>query len=498
MLWSLIRIVIFIALVAAAAFGAGFLIDTGGEVRLSFAGREYTFAPIVALIGLIVLLAVIWAVLQVAGLLMATFRFFNGDETAISRFFTRNRERKGYEALADGLVALAAGEGRLAQIKAARAERFLEKPELTNIVAAQAAELTGDTKKAVTYYKGLLADDRTRFVGVQGLLKQKLAQGDTDTALKLAEKAFALKPQHGATLETLFQLQTDKGEWNGARKTVEAKVRANTLPRDVGRRREAVLALADAQAALETGQVTEARQAALHANGLSPDLIPAAQLAAEMQTLEGNKRAATKIIKKAWAQAPHPDLATAFADIEPGESPATRAKRFAPLIRQNPDHPESKLLQAELLLGAEDFPAARRALGNLVETAPTARGLAIMAAIEKGEGAPDHVIRAWLAKALDAPRGPMWVCERCGKVHTEWMAVCDNCGGFDTLTWRQPQETPADPTARTLMPGMASLIDAPVENVEETAPAAEEIAEDAASKPPPSEPKAAPVEAKPA
>jgi HemY protein len=40
-------------------------------------------------------------------------RFLNGDETAISRYFNRRAERKGFEALAEGMMALAAGEGRL-------------------------------------------------------------------------------------------------------------------------------------------------------------------------------------------------------------------------------------------------------------------------------------------------------------------------------------------------------------------------------------------------
>ena len=34
-----------------------------------------------------------------------------------------------------------------------------------------------------------------------------------------------------------------------------------------------------------------------------------------------------------------------------------------------------------------------------------------MAAIEKGEGAEEKTIRAWLNKALTASRGPQWVCE---------------------------------------------------------------------------------------
>src|SRR5690606_35309 len=99
-------------------------------------------------------------------------------------YFDRNRERKGFQALADGMMALASGEGKLAMSKAAKAERYLHRPELTNLISAQAAEMVGDKRKAEEMYKALLVDDRTRFVGVRGLMKQKLAEGDTNTALK--------------------------------------------------------------------------------------------------------------------------------------------------------------------------------------------------------------------------------------------------------------------------------------------------------------------------
>ena len=102
------------------------------------------------------------------------------------------------------------------------------------------------------------------------------------------------------------------------------------------------------------------------------------------------KRKATKTLTAAWAATPHPELAAAFAAIEPDETPAARRKRFATLIAAAPGHPESRLLEAELALAAEDFPAARKALGDLAETQPTTRSLALMAAIERGQGAPDE------------------------------------------------------------------------------------------------------------
>ena len=50
--------------------------------------------------------------LKLLGFLVALFRFLMGDETAISRYFSRSRERRGFDALSDGMVAVAGGDSR--------------------------------------------------------------------------------------------------------------------------------------------------------------------------------------------------------------------------------------------------------------------------------------------------------------------------------------------------------------------------------------------------
>lgn len=438
MIWSIIKIILFVGFVTALTIAAGFLIETGGEVRVAIGVMEFSLTPLVGLIVVLLILMGGWLAFRVAGLLVAVFRFFNGDETAISRYFDRNRERRGFEALADGLMALASGEGRLAMAKATRAEKYLNRPELTLLISAQAAEMSGETQRAQGYYKKLLADDRTRFVGIQGILKQKLAEGETDTALKLAEKAFALRPRHEKTMDLLFSLQSGNADWKGARDTLSAKLKVRALPKDVYTRRDAVLALAEAREKIEAGEIQNGTASAILANKLSPDLVPAAVLAAEMHVVENTPKAAAKVLKKAWGILPHPDLAAAFADINPDETAEQRLARFQPLLKLNPEAPETGLLAAELSIAAEDFAAARKAMGDLAETHPTIRSLTMMAAIERGEGSTDNVVRGWLTQALGAPRGPQWMCSSCKHIHGSWVPICENCEGFDTLSWEVP------------------------------------------------------------
>lgn len=479
MFWIVLKIVVFLLAVAGLTLAAETLMHSDGGVRLALMDTEFTLGPLQAALVAGLALVVLWLVFKLAGLLVAAVRFINGDETAVSRYFETRRKRQGLEALTDGFLALAAGDGVKAVAKARKAEAVLENRTLTNLLMAQAAQAKGNTELAEDYYKRLVADDRGRFVGVQGLIAQRLAAGDTDTARALAEKALALQPAHAPTQTTLLGLQTRAADWGGARRTLHETARTGKLPREVYRRRDAILALQQAAAA---GEGDLAQDLAIEANGLSPELIPAAVRAAMAKTARGKGSAAAKILKRAWQAQPHPELAQAFAAIEPDESPQGRLRRFEKLLGLTPDHDESKLTRAELLIAAEDFPAARRALGDLPERAPTQRALTIMAAIERGEGSDDAVVRGWLARALTAPRGPQWCCDKCQHIHARWAPVCENCAAFDTLSWRAPPDSSGpSATGTEMLPLIVGRLPVPqpVEPEPAEPPAAPQPANDA-------------------
>ena len=481
MFWTVLKIALFLLAVAGLTVGAERLMDSPYGLRIAVADLELNLGPMQAALAALVLVFVLWLLMKLMGLLVATLRFINGDDTAISRFFDRSRKRRGLEALSDGFLALAAGEGEAAFAKGRKAEKLLENRTLTNLLMAQAAQAKGNTALAADYYKALLAEDRGRFVGVQGLLRQQIEAGDDGKARKLAEKALALRPAHGGTQDLLLQLQNRTGDWQGARRTLSEVKRSGRLPKDVFYRRDAVLALQQAQVYADQGATSMAQDLAIEAHRLSPGLVPAAVMAARAHLARGAKRQAGNLLKKAWKLAPHPELAQAFAEVEPAEEPAARVKRFEKLFSYN-DGDEAKLTRAELLISAEDFPGARRAMGNIHETAPSQRAMTIMAAIERGEGSEDAVVRGWLARALTAPRGPQWVCDSCQHIHARWVAICENCGSFDTLTWKRPPDSSGpSATGTEMLPLIVGALQAPRDSAEEVSPQEAEPVSDASN-----------------
>ena len=104
-----------------------------------------------------------------------------------------------------------------------------------------------------------------------------------------------------------------------------------------------------------------------------------------------------------------------------------------------------------------------------------------MAAIERGEGASDAVVQGWLARALTAPRGPQWVCEKCNHAQGAWGPVCDHCGAFDTLSWVTPEADGSGATGAHMLPMIVGAIAdkgvVPVDDTQDTPTREEDPAE---------------------
>ena len=150
-------------------------------------------------------------------------------------------------------------------------------------------------------------------------------------------------------------------------------------------------------------------------------------------------RRAGRVIEKAWAVHPHPDLADTYAHLRPGDSARERLARVQSLARRAPDkgsaHPESALAVARAAIDAQEFAVARNAIRPLLRE-PTQRAAALMAEIEQRESGDEGRAREWMARALRAPRDPAWTAD--GFVSDRWMPVSPVSGRLDAFQWRVP------------------------------------------------------------
>lgn len=128
---------------------------------------------------------------------------------------------------------------------------------------------------------------------------------------------------------------------------------------------------------------------------------------------------------------------------------------FERLHQLNPNSLEGELALAEQALAAEQWPAARDALERAVKLNPTASVFRMLADVERATGGDANKIEGWLAKAVDAPSDPTWICPATGETRARWSAFGPD-GKFDSLRWGSaPTIVPmlnADAPAELILP----------------------------------------------
>jgi HemY protein len=386
----------------------------------------------------------------VAALLLLLLRVILRGPGNWARSRRERRRRAGYRALTQGMVAVAAGDAEEAQKLARKADTLLAEPPLTLLLSAQAAQLNGDETAATRYFNAMLQRPETEFLGLRGLFMQALRGGDETTALRLAERAKALRPKTPWVLSHLLELQARAERWPHAEATLLEATRRKALPLAEGRHRHAVLLHAHAGEADAAGRTSEAMRLETKAHALAPGFAPVAVRYARMLSLRGQKRRARRALEVAWRTAPQPAVAEAYGGLFADLTPLQRMKQIERLAALNPDHAESKLALARAALDAELWGEARRhaaaAHSTGDDTAPP-RICRLMAEIEEREHGDHAAAHVWLARASSsAVPDPAWVCDSCGGAAAEWTTLCPSCRGFAALAWRPaPRRLAATP-----------------------------------------------------
>ena len=421
----------------ALAVGFNLLKDTDGTLTIDFLSREYqlTFLSFFALT--LALLFTILLINVVVKFLWSLIGFLKGDDTALKRFFERRSERKGQSFLISAYTASFEGDHERALLELKRSKKYLKSNSLPNILSLSSYEARGNLSKQEEIFQELVRDKTTRSMGLFGLINMKLSEGNTSLALKLTDRLIKLKPQNLSFNKTFFNLQLTEEDWDGALTTYKKINKIKKVDKEAYSKGESILLFQKAKELRSAGKTLDALKVSRQALKRFAGLVPNSILLSELELLKGQKKKAEAVLLSSWKAIPHPDIAKKFAEIESDESVEARIERFKKILNVKKTDTETKILNAELNILSENFPEARRAISDLIETdKANAKVYTLMAAIEKGVGSSDAVVKGWLAKAVTAKRSKRWICSNC-ESQSEWEPICKKCGEFSSLEWRE-------------------------------------------------------------
>lgn len=439
----MLRIVLFLVLIALAAAGAAWVADQPGDLVLTAGGfRISTTLPrFVFLLGLFaVAVVLVWSILTMIWRTPGRLR----------RRRHEKRQARGRHAITHGLLAIGHGDPALARRHAEAARRHAPNDPLALLLHAQSAQLEGNRGEAQRVFRAMAEREDMRLLGLRGLFIEAQRADDAVGAVMIAEEAIKLSPSATWASHAVLGFRCARGDWSGALAILDSNRSAGQIDKATYRRQRGVLLTARALE-LETMDRDVARESVMEAVKLAPTLVPAAVLAAKFESEAHQVRRAMKLVEAAWLANPHPDLADAYAHVKLGDSARQRLQRVETLAAKTsanaPGHIEGQLAIARAAIDASEFARAREVLAPYVSD-PTQRVALLMAEIERTEHGDGGRARAWTLRAVRARLDPAWTAD--GYVSDRWRPVSPVTGRLDAFQWQTPVASLPSDKGRTI------------------------------------------------
>lgn len=424
------RAVIYFIFIAILGIAAAWIADQPGDVTLTWLEREITMDIVVAIgliIAVVVGLILFWALVRL---------ILNGPQ-AFSDFLSLRRERSGYSALSSGMLAVGSGNAKLAAKHARQANKILADEPLTLLLQAQTAQLNGDDVEARRIFDAMAQREDTELFGLHGLFVEAQRAGDMELARAYAERAVERQPELPWAGTAALKLQSAAKDWDKVEQTIDRNQRNKLMSKSQANQKRAVLLSARALD-LEEHDENAALRCAEDAHKLDPELVPAAVIAGRIHASRSDIRKATRILERTWRHSPHPDIAEIYAYVRAGDSPSDRLKRVTSLAQIGTMNEEGAVAVARAAIDAQDWEEARTMLAPYTENRPGARICTLMAEIEQSETGDTGRVREWLARAVHAPRDPVWTAD--GFTSLSWLPTSPATGELGAFQWKVPVE----------------------------------------------------------
>src|SRR5262245_34624184 len=277
----MIRLIIKFGLIAAAAALFAWLADRPGQLKVDWLGYEVEISVLGALLLTLAVVFVAWLTWRLIASFFALPWTMGG-------YFRGQRQRRGNEAVARGLVAAAAGDVETARREARTAVRVLGDDPLARLLEAQSAQLAGDHGRVSRLFQSMAENEDTQLLGLRGLYVEARRLGEEQRARELAERANARNPALAWAATAVLADRSARGDWAAVERLIDSQRRVKSINERTAAERRAVVLTAQALEAEKT-EPARALDLALKAHRLDPSLIPAAAIVGRHYAAAGNR-----------------------------------------------------------------------------------------------------------------------------------------------------------------------------------------------------------------
>jgi HemY protein len=439
----MIKALWFFTKVAILATGSIWLISQPGDLAFSFLGYSVRAQTGVFIIVLIAFILITFYLLQFVRSVLRT-------PQKISEHKQSYDQKIGYLSLTRGLVAVASGDSAKANQYAQKANKLLKGDNgLPLLLKAQAAHLNGQDDVANACYEELSTNKETAFLGVRGLMKAALEQGNETKALEYAKQGLKTQPHHPSLLKMVYNLSLKNQTWDEALKISSQlqKIKGQSVEKLNSDRIAIYLHRYDQSSQQAFGELKAAYK-------LNSVFVPTVKRLVEHYMKLNKRRKAVSLIEATWKESPHPDLADMWMQLAPPQKKDANTKKLAwanKLVEMNPDSVQSQIAAAKMAIELEYWGEAKAYLMVAENIYATAQVFHLRALAEKNITQSEDQVESLLAKASNAMPAKVWVCAQTGLTYDDWSAIAMPHESFNTIIWDVPG-------ARVVMQDNAALL----------------------------------------
>ena len=412
------------------AFGVSWLSRQTGRASIEWQGWQIDLSTSLLVSLLVVIIICLF-------LLERVIRGFIEWPGWISANWQARRKQGGERALGLGMVAFSAGDFKVARRQARKAEKLLGAGVLPDLLSAQAAHASGDSRAATRYFTALSKEDDTAYFGYIGLMRLNHENGRIDESVKHARAALSLQADSVPAAAVLLVQDLTRQNWVGAyeKAALLAKHEEDGLgPRDS----ELLAAHVCLMIADQKNGGPARREWLIRASAHVDRLTAPALRCAEDEQASGKKRQAIKTLETAFKVLPHTDYLAALSEMT-DDNDGQFVSRIGSLAKSSHRPDEGYLMMAWAALDRSIWASASAALERVSLAGQTNQFFLLKARLSEMGGLETSEIfgnsEESLKKAAVSPRGAGWFCAHCKVCCDEWAFICTSCNVFGQISW---------------------------------------------------------------
>ena len=367
--WALFKILLGVS-------ALGWLLSNPGSVVLVWQGWRIDTYTSVLVIAVVVLS---WGLYRL-------FRFLWFMKMMPERLRQQRTVRHyemGMSSLTNGFIAISESNHKEAKRSLQRAERYLQNPTLTGLLAVQTAQLAGDEGQIKDNLLALLDNEKTSYLGLRGLLQQALKKGDWKLANSLADDALKLRPKSVWVVEKSLMIKARMGDFDNAMTVLEKAIGSHVLEKKDYQKRKANLLYHMAQQNIAKQDYDEALENLKQAQKLDSGNVDIVTMGVDILLSNQDIKTLEKWIETLWTIEPNQHLFRKYrmARMLPEQKQQARLKRLA---NQNRNHPMTQIMMADYLVEIKHYEQAKNWLTPIIDGGELTRKVCfLMADIEE-------------------------------------------------------------------------------------------------------------------